>query len=278
MIDIASISSNLTLASDGIWYSSAAEKVSYPENGSEACFSIEDNSFWFIHRNQCITTVVNAFPPRKGGSIFDIGGGNGFISQGLANKGFNVTLLEPSRKGVVHAKQRGVKNIICATIETAGFHSESLPAAGLFDVIEHIENDSAFLGSIQSLIEPGGHLYLTVPLYPALWSDEDKLAGHYRRYTMKSAEALVITAGFEVEYSSCFFRALPLPIYFLRTLPYKLGLTKKTTHANLNAHTKSSAFTHKIISSVLQSELKQLNAKQQMRFGASLILAAKKPL
>jgi len=277
MIDIASISTRLTLSSNGIWYSAESENVSYPAGGSKACFSIEDNSFWFQHRNHCITTVISAFPPAENGTIFDIGGGNGFVSLHIANKGFNVALVEPSKSGAMHAKQRGIKNIICATSETAGFNYESLPAIGLFDVIEHIENDAEFLSAMYSLLKPGGNLYLTVPLYQALWSNEDKLAGHYRRYTTTSAKEVVKAAGFEIEYFSCFFRALPLPIYLLRALPYKLGLTKEATEASLKAHTKSSSLTHRLINAILKPELKQLRNKQQMRFGASLILVAKKP-
>ena len=276
MIDIASISTKLTLSSDGIWYSAQSENISYPASGSKACFSIEDNSFWFQHRNHCISAVISAFPPTENGTIFDIGGGNGFVSLHIVNKGFNVALVEPSKAGAVHAKQRGIKNIICATSETAGFNCESLPAIGLFDVIEHIENDAEFLKSMYSLLKPGGNLYLTVPLYQALWSNEDKLAGHYRRYTTTSAKEAVKAAGFEVEYASCFFRVLPLPIYFLRALPYKLGITKEATEGSLKAHTKNSSLTHRLVNAILKPELQQLHNKQQMRFGASLILVAKK--
>jgi len=276
MIDFTPISSKLTKSPDGIWYSSESENTFYPTDGSETCFSIEENSFWFQHRNQCITTVVNAFPPEKGGTIFDIGGGNGFTSLGLAKAGFNVTLIEPSKTGAENAKLRGVENIICATTTTAGIYPDSFPAAGLFDVIEHIEDDIYFLSSIHSLIEPGGRLYITVPLYQALWSGEDKLAGHFRRYTPDTAKKTLKAAGFEIEYSSCFFRALPLPIYLLRALPFKLGITEQPTKTNLKAHKQKNRLIHNMIRAILRPELKHLNNKQSMRFGASLILVARK--
>ena len=141
MADIQSISTGLTLGKDGIWYASDVEKISYPSGGNEECFSVEESSFWFRHRNNCIVSVVNSYPPANKGKIFDIGGGNGFVSSSLANAGFDVALVEPGQTGACYAKARGIKNVICATTSTAQFKPNSLPAVGLFDVIEHMEND-----------------------------------------------------------------------------------------------------------------------------------------
>jgi len=79
MIDLKSISMGLELGDDGIWYSTDTENISYPSEGNDACFAVEENSFWFKHRNKCITSVVKCFPPENNGTIFDIGGGNGFV-------------------------------------------------------------------------------------------------------------------------------------------------------------------------------------------------------
>lgn len=35
---------------DGIWEAIKIEKISYPEAGNNACYEIEDQSFWFKHR------------------------------------------------------------------------------------------------------------------------------------------------------------------------------------------------------------------------------------
>lgn len=80
-MDIESISTNLELGGDGIWYSEDTREVSYTTDGHAACFAIEDDSFWFRHRNDCILSVVERFPPEGEGPIFDIGGGNGSSRQ-----------------------------------------------------------------------------------------------------------------------------------------------------------------------------------------------------
>ena len=121
MVDIQSISTGLKLGEDGIWYGSGNQNISYPAGGNEACFAVEDSSFWFGHRNNCIASIVGSYPPANNGTIFDIGGGNGFVSLGLVNAGFDVALVEPGRVGASKAKNRGLKDVICATANTANF-------------------------------------------------------------------------------------------------------------------------------------------------------------
>ena len=276
-MDIQSISTGLKLGEDGIWYSIDTEKISYPLDGNEACFAIEENSFWFRHRNKCIVSIVNAYPPNNNETIFDIGGGNGFVSFGLANAGFDVALVEPGVAGSSQAKNRGIKNVICATTNTAKFKPHSLPAVGLFDVIEHIEDDLAFLQSIKGLMKKEGCLYATVPSYSFLWSEEDVSAGHFRRYTLESISEVLKTAGFQVEFSSYIFRFLPLPVFLLRTLPYRIGLSKgeRKTNNISRDHTVKDGIKGKILDSLLQSEIENLNKKKPMMFGGSCLLVAK---
>ena len=278
MLDIQSISSGLNLGDDGIWYSEETQEISYPSDDNEACFAVEDGSFWFRHRNNCIAAVVQAFPPQDEGTIFDIGGGNGFVSLGLTRLGFDMALLEPGRMGAINAKKRGLKNIICATTETANLLQHSLPAVGLFDVIEHIEDDLSFLRSIRSLMKKDAYLYATVPAYSFLWSEEDVHAGHFRRYTLGSFSKVLESAGFHIEFSSYIFRFLPLPIFLLRTLPYRLGLSKskrddKTVSRD---HVEKGGLIANIMSSFLQRETGNLDKQKTMRFGGSCLVVAKR--
>lgn len=279
MVDIQSISTGLKLGQEGIWYASDSENISYPPDGNEACFSVEDVSFWFRHRNNCIVSVINSYPPINNEMIFDIGGGNGFVSLGLADAGFDVALVEPGHAGAYNAKKRGIENVICATTNTAKFKRHSLPAVGLFDVIEHIEDDLAFLKSVKELVKKGGSLYATVPSYSFLWSEEDVIAGHYRRYTLSDISEVLQSAGFHIEYSSYIFRFLPLPVFLLRTLPFKIGLSKGARKSSNTSrdHAASGGIARKIFDSILKSEIENLDKKKPMAFGGSCLVVAKNP-
>lgn len=78
------------------------------------------------------------------GAVFDIGGGNGFVALGIKNAGREVVLVEPGPEGVRNARVRGLTTIICSTLEDAGFLKHTIPAIGIFDVLEHVEDDTAF--------------------------------------------------------------------------------------------------------------------------------------
>jgi SAM-dependent methyltransferase len=279
MVDIQSMSTGLKAGDDGIWYSQNEQDISYPSGGNEGCFALEDDSFWFRHRNSCITSIVKSFPPQDGGAIFDIGGGNGFVALGLANAGFEVALLEPGSEGASNAKKRGLENVICATTDTAGLKQQSLSAVGLFDVIEHIENDLSFLRSIRNLMKKGGRLYATVPSYRFLWSEEDVNAGHFRRYALKDICRVLESAGFQLEYSTYIFRLLPASIFLFRSLPFKLGLSgkEKSTDSASRDHASQGGSASRMLGSILSQEIKKLDKGKSMRFGGSCLVVAKRP-
>lgn len=277
MVDIQAISSGLHIGDDGIWYSSDSQSISYPTSGNESCFAVEESSFWFNHRNNCIRSVVQSFPPVDNGAILDIGGGNGFVALELSKAGFDVVLLEPGHVGATNAKKRGISNVICATTDTANIKPTSLSAVSLFDVIEHIEHDTAFLQSIRALMKQDGLLYATVPAFSFLWSQEDVMAGHFRRYTIDSLSQVLRTAGFEVVFSSYIFRLLPLPIVLFRTIPYKLGLSKQQQMPNNMSrdHVVKNSLFVRMLNSMLQSEIAHLDHKRAMNFGGSCLIVAR---
>lgn len=190
--------------------------VSYPPGANEVFYSIEERSFWFRHRNECILAAVRRFPP--GGELLDVGGGNGFVALHLQAHGFPVALLEPG-SGAGRARERGVRKVIQSDLEHAGLGKGSVSAVGLFDVVEHIRDDCAFLMEIHHLLVPHGRLYLTVPAFSWLWSQEDEDAGHFRRYSRRGLRLLLRGAGFEMDYLTALFSWLPPAIALFRTLP-----------------------------------------------------------
>lgn len=277
MTALQDICPGLIRGTDGIWYAPGENDISYPPQGNDHCFSVEDSSFWFKHRNDCIIAVVKAFPPNRNEAFFDIGGGNGFVSGELSEAGFPSVLLEPGRAGALNAKKRGVMDVVCATTETAEIRKNSVGAFGMFDVLEHINKDAAFLQSLHPLLTPRGKLFLTVPAYPFLWSAEDVYAGHFRRYTIKSITTLLELSGFEIMYSSHFFRLLPIPILIFRALPFRLGLIKRNRSENIaNDHTMPKSFMTNLFNKMLLKEVAAIRANKTIRYGGSCIIAAER--
>ena len=69
----------------------------------------------------------------------------------------------------------------------------------MLDVLEHIEDDRQALASAYSTLKPGGHLLVTVPALPWLWSRHDEANAHYRRYLPRTLREVLLDAGFQVD-------------------------------------------------------------------------------
>lgn len=278
VVDLAGISSGLTRGDDGIWYASEVPPVSYPDAGNDSCYAIEERSFWFAHRNRCITALLAQFPPPGDGALFDIGAGNGFVARAIADAGIPVVVVEPGAAGTRNARVRGLRNVVCASLESARFSPKSLASAGLFDVVEHLPDDAAFLGRVRDLLIPGGRVYLTVPAYPALWSDEDEIAGHHRRYTRDSLGRLLKQAGLVPEFSTHIFRVLPVGLFLFRVLPAKLRLKARAEPRQMaREHASGSAVLRRVAERVFAPEIRNIERRKPMRIGGSILAVARTP-
>lgn len=256
---------------DEIFYCDFKEKISYPDEGNEDCFKIEEESFWFKHRNNCIKNVVERNDFQN--EIFDIGGGNGFTTIMLQNMGKRAILVEPGEKGVRNAKKRGVKEIACGAFDKNMF-KEKIANVGLFDVVEHIENDEGFMRDIYEVLRESGKVYITVPAYRFLWSIEDEEAGHYRRYTLKKVEKLLKNVGFDIEYKTYIFSFLVLPILFFRTIFSLLNLRKKdNSRTSVNEH-KTGKIAKSILDELCKREMRKIAHGKTIPFGTSCMLVA----
>lgn len=274
-MDVRAASASLRADDDGIFRSDRQAGVSYAEDGHDLCFGVEDGSFWFRHRNECIAALVASHPPPGAGPILDLGGGNGYVAKRLIDAGHDVVLLEPGAAGASNARlKRGLPQVVCATLENAGFRPGSFAAIGMFDVIEHIEADRAFLDGLRPLLVPGGRLYLTVPCHRWLWSRADGDAGHFRRHTLTTLSEL--TAGlFDIDYASYFFAPLVVPQFMLRALPHRLGLDRRRAVLSTEAeHGGGDGLAVRLLERMLAGEARRIARRQHIAFGPSALLAA----
>ena len=160
-------------------------------------------------------------------------------------------------------------------MQDVGFEQASLPAVGLFDVVEHIDDDLAFMMEVNQLLRPGGRVYATVPAYQWLWSDADIEAGHFRRHTIGSMTALLTASGFTVDYASYMFRFLPLPTLLLRALPARLGLRRNMGQVQQD-HAPGGRRFRAWLDGLLAPEVDHVRHLRPMLIGGSCLVAATK--
>jgi hypothetical protein len=253
----------------GFWVGPAPTQLHYDSARSMHWREAEDSSGWHRHRAQIVVGAVTRFPPP--GMLMDLGGGNGYVSRALVQAGIPSLLVEPVHEATRTAYQRGLRPVVCSTIEGAGFAPGSLPAIGMFDVLEHIESDHDQLVTIHDLLAPEGRLYLTVPKHPWLWSGHDVEAGHQRRYTTRALLATVRAAGFVEEYHTSFFSVLLAPMAVRRIVHPR----RRSTAGKVNDPTGGEGGAARILERALQREALGLR-KRPRRLGTSILLIAKK--
>ena len=269
-LDLTLFADGLQRNPEGIWRGCGAEPVSYPAEGNSDCFALEDNSFWFAHRNACLLTLLQQFPAT--GPFFDVGGGNGFVAAALQSQaGLPVVVVEPGADGVRHAGARGLHTVVQATLKEARFRDRSLPAIGLFDVLEHVEDEQEFLGEVHRCLASDGHFYLTVPAGQWLWSDADVQAGHFRRYTLASLRRALERAGFRPLFMSKFFSPLPLPLFLCRSLPSFFCHRRRPVRSYSRRHQLSG---RGLLERVWDWELARLARRQSIPCGTSCLAVA----
>ena len=166
--------------------------------------------------------------------------------------------------------------MICSTLENAGFEPGSLSAIGLFDVLEHIEDDSGFIEYACSLLEPGGLVYASVPAHSWLWSLSDATAGHFRRYNGKTA-CKAFGKAFDILYFTCLFRVLTIPVLLLRTLPYRLRIARQRGIVSREVeHGAGGGLTAKLMAYCLQAEKARIRRGLRVGMGTSCLVVAGK--
>lgn len=269
-VNIHEIAPGLTQHEAGYWVTPEEVHTSYPADGNDFCFGVEEESFWFSHRNRAITAAVTLHPPVDG-PIFDIGGGNGVVSAALHKAGFSTITIEPSPAGAANAILRGVPHVVCGSLPSKAFHENTAGAIGLFDVIEHLPDDVTFLRALRPYVRRNGRLYITVPAYQWLWSMNDVRSGHYRRYTLTRLSEILRDSGYDTEYGTCIFALLPPAIFLFRRL---LGSNRRSKTQIRNQHNPGGTLGRHLAEAVFSFEIRRIARGASVPFGASCLVVA----
>ena len=167
----------------------------------EPLFAAEDRHFWFRARNRCIAVVARLIPDLD--SVKDIiehGCGTGFVLRELQRifPHAHVTGADLLGEGLALARRRfGGGNLVQADLMRCDY-KQAFDLVGLFDVLEHLDDDLGALRALREQLRPGGWLLLTVPAHRVLWSDYDVASGHRRRYTRRELLERLSEADFHV--------------------------------------------------------------------------------
>jgi len=165
--------------------------------------AVEDRHFWFRARNQTILSLFRSVEPTlaNGYRVLEVGCGDGNVLQALApaaTRGVVIGMdLHLAGLAIAH-RRAGSARLVCADIAHPPFDGD-VDVIGLFDVLEHLDDDISALRALHAILKRGGVLLITVPAAPALWSYFDVASHHKRRYTIGELSSRLRSAGFSIE-------------------------------------------------------------------------------
>ncbi|MBS1517298.1 MAG: class I SAM-dependent methyltransferase [Bacteroidetes bacterium] len=119
------------------------------------------------------------------GDVLEVGCGVGSFTKLITDKSNFDSLycIDISEPAIEHIRKKDFgRNIRIECIDLVN-------VTGRYDfilcmnVMEHVEDDKGFFKKLLELLKPGGVLFHLVPSHKFLYSNFDKAAGHFKRYT-----------------------------------------------------------------------------------------------
>ena len=181
----------------------------------------EDRHAWFTGRTRAIQKYLDlemgAAPAGSSRLVLDVGSGAGNMAHHLAHYG-HVIGLDYNARPLAVASQRALA--ACQGFgDAVPFADDSFDLVALLDTVEHIPNELGVLAECGRVLKPGGKLIVTVPAFMWLWSYNDEINDHERRYTAPELQQKLEVCGLRVtrmSYTNFFLFPMVAGIRLLR--------------------------------------------------------------
>lgn len=176
---------------------------------------------------------------QKGGILMDVGCGDTWFVEQIALNYPNIRYFavdinfSDEHLSMFRNKYKDGRIQVFKTIDdaAAAMPGEQADMVLLLDVIEHIQDDIAFLKMLKASSAVGAQteLVITVPAYQRLFSSHDVFLEHYRRYTNQMLVEHTRQGGWKAGETGYFFFSLLLARILVWAKERILGAKKYTT-------------------------------------------------
>ncbi len=211
--------------------------------------------------------------------VLDVGCGAGNMMHHLSHYG-RVVGVDNFEKPLLVCRRRGYDPQL-APAEHLPYADSSFGLVALLDVVEHCADDAQVIAECYRVCAPGGYLAVTVPAFQWLWTDNDTVNGHKRRYTAGQLRQALETAGFATRRMSyAFFLVFPLAagLLVLRRLSGRRQQVA-TPHGDDDAYQVEMEPTHPLLNTLLGglgSAEAMLISRFDLPVGSSILALAQK--
>jgi SAM-dependent methyltransferase len=181
----------------------------------------EDRHAWFAGRTRAILKYLDAeLGPKAAGEkrrILDIGSGAGNMAHHLAHYGEVIGLDYVARPlAVAHGR---ALDVCQGAGDGLPFPDDTFDLVALLDTVEHIPDEFGVFAECRRVLKPGGKIIITVPAFMWLWSYNDEINAHQRRYTAPELRQKLEISGLRVtrlSYNNFFLFPLIAALRLLR--------------------------------------------------------------
>lgn len=173
--------------------------------------ALEERHWWFVARRSIIEQVIKKLTLPECAEIFEAGCGTGGNLAMLARHGRVYAMeLDETARGFASTLQ--LAEIQPGRLpDDIPFPDRNFDLIVLLDVLEHLEEDTVSLQALSTKLKPSGWLLITVPAYSWLWTRQDNLLHHKRRYVLRNLHRVVRCAGYNVHFVS-YFNSVLFPL------------------------------------------------------------------
>jgi len=187
---------------------------------------LEKQHWWFRVRHELIIQLFRKYFSRRTDlKILDIGCGMGSVSALLSRWG-TVYSVDPSAEAIKFCRQKGLQHLYQNTAESLPFNDGFFDVVIALDVLEHVKDDQQAVDEISRVLKPQGVFICFVPAFMFLWSEQDEILMHYRRYNRSSLSSLFTDDWKYLKTSYFNFFLFPF-IFSVRLLKKLLRLKQK---------------------------------------------------
>lgn len=178
--------------------------------------TLEDSHWWFVVRRAILMDQLERFGVI--GGLVEIGCGTGGNLRAFQNRFSPCVGVEIDPVAVELARAAGSGEVVQGDFRTAleGRWADFRWVL-LADVLEHVENDDAFVADLWERMRPGARVLVTVPGADLPYSAHDHALGHWRRYRPEQLRRPFLGCGARVLFESAFNMLLYPPIRMIRS-------------------------------------------------------------
>jgi SAM-dependent methyltransferase len=238
----------------------------------ENTYRSEQSHWWFVGRRTLVfDQIERCYPHRTDLQMMDVGCGTGLNMKSLARYG-DVTGVDLSSLALEFCRTRGHARLVRAPIERLPFADNSFDLVTALDIIEHLDDDVAGIREIWRVLKPGGRVFVLVPAYKFLWSLQDEVSSHRRRYVRAQLRAALRCSGLTVERAT-YANTLLFPVVLFGRMALKVVRRYNTSLQNENG--LHPGWSNEILKAIFKAEAPLLRAFDAP-FGVSILAIAKK--